>query len=341
MTAAATKKPDKTVKTEKSGKYPAGAIIIDGYVENGGWRGTLHNLALDIKRNKLFYLICIPVVAYYLLFHYAPSIGVVVAFQKYSPVKGFFGSQWVGLANFEKFLSTKYFWRLMKNTIVLSLLNMVFTFTGPIAFALLLNEIRHKKFKRVAQTVSYLPHFISTVVVAGIIIQFCGTGGLISELVASVTGTTSKNLLGISAWFRPIFIFSELWQGIGFGSIIYLATLSGVDVQLYEAARMDGANRWKQMLYVTLPALAPLVMLQLIMRTGTILSVASDKILLIYNSAIYDVADVIGTYTYRQGLLQGDFSYTAAIGLFNQIIGMILMLITNKISRKTTGVRFF
>jgi putative aldouronate transport system permease protein len=287
----------------------------------------------DFRRNKYLYLLALPVVVYYILLHYVPMYGIQIAFKDFRPIKGIWGSEWIGLENFQRFLTDRVFQRAFKNTILLSIYDLFWGFPAPIILALLLNELRGILFKRVVQTISYLPHFVSIVVIAGMIVDFSTTNGIFNDIIAFF-GFERTNLLIRPELFRTIYIGSGVWQGIGFGSIIYLSALSGIDQSLYEAANIDGAGRWKQMLNITLPSIAPQIVILLILRVGHIMGVGFDKIFLLYNPATYETADVISTYVYRKGLIDGSYSYSAAIGLFNNIINLVLMLSTNKISKK-------
>lgn len=299
-------------------------------------------LKRDIRMNKGLYILILPIVLFLFIFNYLPMGGIVLAFERFTPKNGVFFSEWVGLKHFISFFTSVYFVRILKNTLVLSMLSLIIGFPMPIIFALMLNEVEHEWFKKCIQVVSYMPNFISTVVIAGIIIDFVAAKGLITQIMVKV-GLLSegKNLLTISSYFRPIMILSDLWQGTGFGSILYLATLSGINQELYEAATIDGAGRWKQTWHVTLPGIAPTITIMLIMRIGGLLSANSDKILLLYSPLIYDVSDVIGTFTYRKGLIEQDYGYSSAVGLFNSVIGMILLCISNGVSRKIGDTSLF
>lgn len=299
-------------------------------------------LKRDIRMNKGLYILILPIVLFLFVFNYLPMGGIVLAFERFTPKNGVFFSEWVGLKHFISFFTSVYFVRILKNTLVLSMLSLIIGFPMPIIFALMLNEVEHEWFKKCIQVVSYMPNFISTVVIAGIIIDFVAAKGLITQIMVKV-GLLSegKNLLTISGYFRPIMILSDLWQGTGFGSILYLATLSGINQELYEAATIDGAGRWKQTWHVTLPGIAPTITIMLIMRIGGLLSANSDKILLLYSPLIYDVSDVIGTFTYRKGLIEQDYGYSSAVGLFNSVIGMILLCISNGVSRKIGDTSLF
>lgn len=294
-----------------------------------------HNSLLrnDLKKNWLKYLMVLPVLLYLALFCYKPMYGIIIAFQKYRPALGISRSKFVGLTNFKRFLGDAMFWRAFRNTFVISGLTIIFSFPAPIILALLLNEVRNEKFKKVVQQVTYLPHFVAMVVVCGLITSFCQTNGLFGTLSGIFTGEKT-NLLLKSKNFYPIYVLSDIWKEVGWNSIIYLAALAGIDQDQYEAAKIDGASRLQQIWYVTLPSLLPTISLLFILRMGSILAVGYEKILLLYNPLTYDVADVISTYVYRKGLIDSDFSYSTAIGLFNSLINILFLTITNKVSKK-------
>lgn len=260
-----------------------------------------------------------------------------MAFQDYNIRDGIWGSEFVGLENFTKFFQSSQCWRLIRNTLSISIQSIIFSFPAPLILALLLNEIKSNKFKRVVQTVTYLPHFISVVVVCGMLHQFLARDGFITSMLSAIGLVENKNLLGIKELFQPIFIFSGIWQEVGWGSIIYLAALTGIDEQLYEAAMIDGANRWKRILHVTLPGIAPTIIMMLILRMGSVMSVGYEKIILLYNPQTYETADVLSTYIYRYGLGGSfDYGYTTAIGVFSSVINLILIVAANQISRKVS-----
>ncbi len=289
----------------------------------------------DWKRNRSLYLMVLPVILFYILFHYKPMYGAIIAFQDYNPRQGVTGSEWVGFDQFIRFFTSPYFGRLVKNTLLLSVYGIIFGFPAPIILALLLNELRAKRFKKTVQTITYLPHFISLVVVTGIIKDFTQSTGLINDIIVMFGGERSS-LIQNPALYRTIYIVSDIWQGIGWGSIIYLSALSGVDQQLYEAASIDGAGRWKQLIHVTLPGIAPTIVIMLIMRMGQLLGTGYEKTILLYNEATYETADVIASYIYRVGILERNWSYSTAIGLFNSVINLALLIATNKISRRVS-----
>lgn len=287
----------------------------------------------DIRKHIYIYVMAIPMLAYYLLFCYEPMYGAIIAFKDFFPKLGIMGSPWVGFKHFESFFNNVYFSRLLGNTVMLSVLNLVFGFPAPILLAILLNEVRQNWFKRAVQTVSYLPHFISVMVICGMIVDFTSSRGVISDML-SLLGFKRQTMLLNPALFRPIYVISEIWQGMGWGSIVYLAALTAIDPQLYEAARMDGAGKLRQIWHVTLPGIMPTIVVMLILKLGSMMSVGSEKILLLYNSNTYSTADVISTFVYRKGLLDANYSFSTAVGLFNSLINFGLVLGANMISRK-------
>ncbi len=290
-------------------------------------------LRADWVRNRSLYILVLPVLLFYILFCYKPMYGAIIAFQDYVPRLGISGSEWVGLENFKRFFSDIYFGRLMVNTLKLSLYDIIFGFPAPIILALLLNEVHNKFFKNVTQTITYLPHFISMIVVCGMLTDFSLSTGLFNDIIVFFGGERSP-LLQNPNLYRTIYIASNIWQQVGWGTIIYLSALSGVDSQLYEAAEIDGANKWKQMLNVTLPGIAPTIIIMLILKIGKLMSMGYEKTILLYNPATYETADIISSYVYRIGLIDQDWSYSTAIGLFNSVINLFFLLAANKLSRK-------
>lgn len=278
----------------------------------------------------------LPVVAYYLIFHYTPMYGAVIAFKDYTPIKGILGSDWVGMKHFIDFFDSYYFWRILKNTLLISLYSLLFEFPMPILLALLINEVRQRRFKRVVQTITYMPYFISLVVICGIITDFTNADGLINRLFMWL-GYDGQAMLQRPELFRPIYILSEIWQRIGWESIIYIAALTSIDQEQYEAARIDGANRLKQMFYITLPGILPTITIMLILRMGNLLNVGFEKIILLYNPVTYETADVISSFVYRKGLLEFGWSYSSAVGLFNSVINLVLLVTANYISRRVSN----
>jgi putative aldouronate transport system permease protein len=295
---------------------------------------VLHRFFKNVSRDKQLLLIILPVILYYIVFHYIPMYGVIIAFKKFQPLKGILGSTWVGFHYFEQFFNSVYFWRLLKNTLLLSLNSLFWGFPVPIIFALLLNELRETFFKRFVQTVSYLPHFISLVVVAGMIVTFTSPLDGVINLILRALGFEPINFLNEPGWFRTIFVSSGIWQGFGWGSIIYLAAIAGINPQLYEAAEVDGAKRWQKVRHITIPGIMPTIIILFILNIGHLMDVGFEKVLLLYSPATYDTADVFGTFVYRRGIMNAEYSYAAAIGLFNNLINVMLLVSANYISRK-------
>ena len=299
-----------------------------------------HKISRDWKMNKYKYLLILPVLVYLALFCYKPMYGLIIAFNNYKPTRGSPGSDYVGRMWFDNFFNNIYFWRLLSNTFTISALSIVFGFPAPIILALLLNEIQNDKFKRTVQTITYMPYFISLVVTCSIIKIYCQENGLFSQII-EIFGGTRRNLLIDPSAYRPIYVLSGIWQNIGWNSIIYLAALSGIDQEQYEAARIDGANRFQQMLHITIPGILPTIMILFVLRMGSILNVGYEKVLLLYTENTYNVADVFSTYTYRVGLEQKQYSLSTAVSLFNTVVNIMFLVFTNWLSRKTTESGLF
>lgn len=289
----------------------------------------------DYKVNKSLYIMLLPVLLYYIIFAYFPMYGVIIAFQDYNPASGVLGSDWVGIEHFKDFFTNVYSWRLIRNTLRISFANIFFGFPAPIILALLINETRNKYFKKTVQTLTYLPHFISLVVICGMIKVFTTPGGVVYDIVNYLTGE-ERSLLARPEYFVPVYVITDIWQEIGWGSIIYMSALSGIDSQLYEACQIDGGNRLRQLWHITLPGLLPTIVIMLILRMGSVLNVGYEKIILLYNELTRETADVISTYTYRKGLQEFDWSYGSSVGIFNSVINLIFLLATNYISRRYT-----
>lgn len=294
-------------------------------------KGSLiSNLKYDFKYNKAILLMTIPGLLWLLIFRYVPMYGVLIAFKKYSLFKGFFKSEWVGFRYFIQFFEDPYFFRLLKNTFLLGLYNMLWSFPAPIILALLLNEVKNKRFKKFTQTVTYMPYFISTVVIVGIMKSMFASDGVINHILhSSVPFFNSPDL------FRTLYISSDIWSTIGYGSIIYLAAITGIDPELYEAAKIDGASRLQNIIYITIPSIIPTITVLLILRVGAVLSVGFEKVFLMYSPATYQTADIISTYVYRKGIQDQNFSFATAVGLFNSVISLILLTVSNYFSKKT------
>ncbi|UQZ85948.1 putative multiple-sugar transport system permease YteP [Paenibacillus konkukensis] len=286
-----------------------------------------------LVKHKYVYFMLLPVLVYYFLFHYVPMAGAIIAFKNYTPARGIMDSPWVGLANFKDFFESVYLWRLVRNTLTINLYELLIGFPAPIILALLLNEVRSRMFKRTVQTITYLPHFISVVVAVGMVLDFFSSDGIINALVAKLGGEpvsymTEPNL------FYSIFVGSNVWQHLGWKSIIYLAALSAIDPALYEAANVDGAGRWAKLRHITLPGITPIIVIMLILQIGSMMTVGFEKVMLMYNPSIYETADVISTFVYRKGLQDMNYSYSTAVGLFNSAINFTLLILANTISRK-------
>jgi len=295
--------------------------------------GYLGMLRKDFVRNRTVYLMAVPVVAFFLIFYYVPMLGLVISFKRFTPALGVFGSPWVGFKYFEDFFQSYLALRIMRNTILISVLSLIWGFPAPIILALLVNEVRSNTFKRSVQSLTYLPHFISLVVVCGLLLEFSQSGGLFND-IRGWFGAEPVSFFQDPRYFRSFYIGSDIWQEIGWGSIIYLAALSAIDPQLYEAATIDGAGRFRQLRHVTLPSIAPTIVVLLILRLGNLMTVGHEKIILLYNPTIYETADVISTFVYRKGLLDFSWSYGTAVGLFNSVINLALVVTANWISRR-------
>lgn len=292
----------------------------------------------EAYKSKYLYFMFFPVLAYYIIFCYSPMYGLVIAFKNFSPYKGMWKSPWVGLDHFRDFIDSVYFWRLIRNTITINLYDLLVGFPIPILLALFMNEVANEKFKRSVQTIVYLPHFISTVVICGMLVAFLSPSSGIINNLRQFLGKEPIHYLAEPGWFKTVYIWSGIWQHAGWGSIIYLASLSGIDVQLYEAATVDGATNWQKLIHITIPGIVPTIIIMLILRIGSLFSIGFEKIMLLYNPTTYETADVISTYVYRMGILGGNFSYSTAIGLFNSIINFTLLVTFNKLSRRLTEI---
>ena len=267
------------------------------------------------------------------LFAYYPMVGIVTAFQNYSLFLGVSGSEWIGFDNFTRFFNDPNFFRIIKNTFLLGFYDLLWSFPAPIILALLINEVVHPKIKRFIQTVTYLPYFISIVVIVGIMKSIFSGTGIVNELLANF-GVDPIQFFNESGFFRSLYIGSGIWQGVGYSSILYLAAIIGIDPEMYEAAKMDGCSKLKQMFHITLPSLRPTIITLFILAVGGIVSVGFDKVLLMYSPATYDVADVISTYVYRKGIIDQDYGFSSAIGLFNSVVSIVFLLGANYFSRK-------
>lgn len=296
-------------------------------------KGFSRNLRLFTRDWQLYSLLVLPVL-YYIIFKYGPMLGNVIAFRRYVPGQFWLGTKWIGFRYFEMFIRDSTFWDTFTNTLVISVSTLIFTFPIPIIFALLLNEVKNIFFKRTVQTISYLPHFLSIVVVANMIIDFLSPSvGIVNQILHNLTGQTVQ-FMQESSYFVPIYVISQIWQETGWGAILYLAALTGINTELYEAAEIDGAGKWKQTLHVTIPGIMPTIAILFILNLGNLLNVGFEKVLLLQNPIIYDTADVISTYLYRIAFTTNSFSYATAIGLFESVIGLVLVISANFLSKK-------
>jgi len=289
-----------------------------------------------LRKHKALYLLMLPGILYYIIFKYVPMYGVIIAFQDYSIGKGIMGSQFVGFKHFiEFFYVNPDSWKLIRNTVMLNVYDLLFHFPAPIILAILFHELRNKTFKRIVQSISYMPHFLSTVVIAGILVTFLSPQtGIINFLLVKLFGMEPILFLGLPEWFRTIYVSSEIWQKIGWGTILYLAAIAGIDPTLYEAAKIDGANRYHQMRHITFAGMVPVMIILFVLTLGHFMETGFQKILLLYNSMNYETSDVINTFVYRRGILDADFSFATAVGLFQSAIGLILVIAANRIARK-------
>ena len=291
-----------------------------------------------LRRDKYLVLMIIPAFMLFAVFSYLPMFGIVMSFQDFVPGRGFLGSRWVGLQWFKYFVSSVYFGRLLRNTVLLSVYSLLFGMPMTILFALLLNELRSRTFKRIVQTVTYLPYFISTVIMVSILQMLLSYPRGVVNSALSALGLTEINFFQEAGWFRTLYIGSGIWQGLGWNSILYLAALTSINPDLYEAAYMDGANRLQQMWHISLPGMMNTIVTMLILSLGGIFSVGYEKVYLMYNPVTMDQADVISTYVYRTGLESMRYSYASAIGLFNSVINFAVLLLANTLSRKITEI---
>lgn len=294
-------------------------------------------LGKTLRRDWFLYAILVPFVLWYILFAFKPMYGLQIAFKDYSVFQGIADSPWAGFSHFETFLQSDYFLRVLKNTLLISLYSLLFAFPAPILLALLLNDVKNAMFKKMVQTITYLPHFISVVVVCGIVTNLLAPGNGIVNLLLEQLGLEKIYFLAVPEYFRTIFVSMGIWQEMGFSAIIYIAALAGINTDLYEAAVVDGANKWKRMLNVTLPGILPTIMIMLILKIGSLLEVGYEAIILLYQPATYETADVINSYVYREGILNGRYDMATAVGLFNSVVGLLLIIISNRLSKKYTG----
>lgn len=306
-----------------------------------GSRSFWPRLGRDMKKHWKIYLIFLPVFLFYFLFAYKPMYGMIIAFKNYSPAKGIMGSPWAdsyGMQHFISFFHSYYCGRVIKNTIIISISTIAVTFPMPIILALMLNEVKQIRFRKTVQTLTYMPHFVSLVVVCSIVRMFVAADGPVNAVMKLFGGGMANSMLADENKFVPIYVISELWQHLGWDSIIYIAALASVDQSLYEAAGIDGAGRLRQIWHVSIPGIAGTIIILLILRVGSIMNVGYEKIILLYNSEIYQTSDVISSFVYRKGLIEYNWSFSTAVGLFNSAINFVLVVAANKISRHFAGI---
>ena len=295
-------------------------------------------ISRDLQKHWQLYLLFLPVFVYFVIFKYAPMAGLAISFQDFKAAKGIFGSKWVGFKHFISFFNDPYLPRLLINTLRIALSTLVFSFPMPILLALLINELRSKALSRTVQTISYIPHFISTVVVCGIITDLVSRTGGVTMLLNRLFGMPVTNMLYEPGYFVPIYIISDIWSNIGWNSIVYLSALTAIDQELYEAAKVDGANKWHQIIHVTIPCLVPTIIIMFILKVGKMFDVGYEKIMLLYTPLTYETADVINTYVYRRGFAENvNYSYATAVGFFNSMVCFALVFMTNKITQRMGG----
>ena len=296
------------------------------------------SLRVRFKKAIPIYMLLMPSVVLLIIFHYFPIYGILIAFKDFSPFKGILGSDWVGFKYFVNFLTDENFWRVMRNTILINVYQLIFGFPIPIIFAMLLNELWSNRLKKLTQTVSYLPHFISWVVVASIVTELLSpTSGLVNNLMTHVFKLDAIYFLTKTQYFRTILVLSGIWKSFGMSAVYYIATLASIDTELYEAASIDGAGRWKQTFHITLPGLRNIIIVLLVLNLGNMITIGFEQIFLLYNPLVYDVGDVISTYTYRLGIEKTQYSLTSAIGLSQSVVNFILVYSANKLSRSLAG----
>ena len=294
----------------------------------------------DMKHDYPIYLLFIPILVFFAVFNYAPMFGIVIAFEDYRPGRGVFGSEWIWFENFIDLFSNESFPLVFRNTCVMAFLNLTLGFIAPVILGLILSQVRFKPYKRVAQTVSYMPYFVATVVVCSLIKDFCSDTGVITDLFFAL-GAEREDMLTNPSYFWWINTFAGIWQGAGYGSIVYVAAISNINPDLYEAAALDGAGRWNRLIHITLPSIIPTIIMMFTMSVGTVFMTGFDKVLLLYNESIYDTADCLSTFTYRWGVVQNNYGLSSAAGLFQSVIATALLLLSNKLSKMAAKTSLF
>lgn len=306
-------------------------------VATGAGAGRFAQYLAHIKRERFLLFLVIPGLIYYIVFHYIPMYGITVAFKDFRMSEGILGSPWVGFKNFEAFFDYPHVWRIIRNTVVLSFYNLVFGFPAPIIFALFLNELRSKSYQKFVQTVSFFPHFIALPAAVGLFFMILSPStGIVNVVLSDIFGIDPIYFLVEPEWFRAIFVGTDIWQTFGWGAIVYIAQLSRIDPELYEAATVDGATRVQKMWHISLPGLKPIISILLILRVGKLLSVGWQKVILMYNPLTYETADVIGSFVYRRGLAQGAFALGTAVGFLNSVVSLLLVFLANAVAKKVS-----
>lgn len=300
-----------------------------------------NGLMKRIAHNYDLYLLFLPVIVYYVVFHYVPMYGIVVAFKDYVPTLGAMKSPWVGLQNFKNFFSSFYFTRIMKNTLGISFMQLIFGFPASIILALFINELKNGPFKKVVQNATFIPHFLSTVVIVGMVVAFTKLDSGIINIIIQAFGGKQVSFMESVSWFKPLFVLSGIWQNMGWDSMIYIGALAGINPELFEAASIDGASRFQKMIRISIPCILPTIIILLLLNLGRIMNVGFEKALLMQNNLNMDSSDIISTFVYQRGILRGDYGLSTAVGLFNSAINCILLLTTNKITKMISGSGIF
>ncbi|WP_000411254.1 ABC transporter permease subunit [Bacillus mycoides] len=319
---------EKIIQSETSMQHTS---ILEKKSETSLSKWTI--LQKSFRKNWDLYLLIFPVIAYFIVFHYVPMYGVQIAFKDFIATLGIWDSPWVGMKHFERFFNSYYFWRLIKNTLIIGIYTLAVAFPIPIIIALMLNEVRNSKFKKFVQTVIYAPHFLSTVVVVGMLILFLKPDGLINQIIILVGGKPIA-FMSEPSWFKTLYVFSDVWQTMGWSSIIYLSALTAVDYSLHESAMIDGASRFQRIWHINIPTIMPTIIILFILNAGSVMSVGFEKVFLMQNTLNMSTSDVISTFVYRSGIEQAEYSFSAAVGLFNSIINFIMLVMVNFFAKK-------
>jgi len=303
---------------------------------DGSLKSRFKNLMIQIYKTRYLQLLALPGLVYFIIFQYIPMYGILMAFQNYKIRNGIWGREWVWFVQFIKFFKHPYFFRLIRNTVLINVYQIIFVFPIPIIVALLLNEIKNKFYKRFVQTVSYLPHFISLPAIIGMMVMMLSpNGGMVNNIIQALGGEPIY-FLTEPGWFRPLYIISDIWTSTGWSAIIYIAALSNVNQELYESATIDGAKRWQKMIHISVPAISPTIIIMLLLNIGKLLSLGAEKVLLLQTPLTYETSEVISTFVYQRGLVYSEYSFSTAVSVFNSVINIMLLYIANTIARKLT-----